>query len=333
MCIKALRAMRVACMAISVGLLAIASSSVAAAGADWPTRPVKLILPLGVGSATDTLARVFGERLSARWGRPVVVENRPGGDGIIAINSFLNADDDHSFLMTATSAFTAHPYTHDKLPYDAKRLVPVARMTDSLIVLAVPTSLGVNSVADLVAMARAQPDKLNAASITGLLDLVFSGFLKTNSLEVARVRYGNPVDALNDLAVGRIQMMMTSIAIVRPQVEAGRVKMLALTNSKPASIASGIPTAAQTGHPELSVDGMVGGFSVEKLSPTIRKKIADDIFAVGSDPEVVRRMTTAGQVFNPGTPEEFLESINQQTQQAERIGNMLGIKRALTPGR
>jgi len=305
------------------------SPGVNASDTNWPTRSVKLILPLGVGSGTDTIARVFGERLAARWGHPVVVENRPGGDGMIAINSFLNADDDHTLLLTATSAFTAHPYVHEKLPYDANRLIPVARMTDSLVVLAVPANLAVNSVDDLVKMARTQPGHLNAASITGLLDLVFSGFLKSNTLEVEKVPYRNPVDALNDLVVGRIQMMMTSIAIIRPQAEAGRVKMLALTNGKPASIAPNIPTAAESGFPELTVDGLVGVFSVEKMPVAVREKIAADIFDIGKDPEVIKRMTNAGQVFNPGSPDEFMKSINLQKNQAAELGKMLGIKPAV----
>ena len=218
-------------LAVLLGLVNLAQPS-AAQGQAWPTRPVKLILPLGPGSGTDTIARLFADRLATRWGKPVVVENKPGGDGIIAITTFLQANDDHTLLFTATSAFTGHPYLHDKLPYDPQALIPAARVCDTLVVLAVPESLNVKTVKELVDMARAQPGKLNAASITGLLDLVFNGFLKSAKLDIAKVPYRDPVQALNDLAEGRIQMLMTSITIVRAQVQAGRVRMLALTNAK-----------------------------------------------------------------------------------------------------
>src|SRR5918993_89071 len=106
----------------------------------WPSRPVKLILPLGPGSGTDTIARVFADRLATHWGRSVVIENRPGGDGIIAITAFLSANDDHTLLFTASSAFTGHPYLHEKLPYDPRALIPVARVADTLVVVAPLTS-------------------------------------------------------------------------------------------------------------------------------------------------------------------------------------------------
>ena len=224
---------------------------------------MKLILPLGPGSGTDTIARLFADRLSTRWGKPVVVENKPGGDGIIAITTFLQANDDHTLLFTATSAFTGHPYLHDKLPYDPQALIPAARVCDTLVVLAVPESLNVKTVKELVDMARAQPGKLNAASITGLLDLVFNGFLKSAKLDIAKVPYRDPVQALNDLAEGRIQMLMTSITIVRAQVQAGRVRMLALTNAKSSPIAPNIPSVVEAGFPDLNVDGLVGFFTTK----------------------------------------------------------------------
>jgi tripartite-type tricarboxylate transporter receptor subunit TctC len=295
----------------------------------WPTRPVKFILPLGAGSGADTIARVYGERLSARWGQPVVVENRPGGDGIIAITSFLTSNDDHTLLLTATSAFTAHPYLHESLPYNPKDLIPVARMTDSLLVLAVPASLQIQSVADLVAMAKAKPGALNVASITGLLDFVFTGFTKANNLEIARVPYRDPVMALTDLSEGRIQIMVTSLAIVRAQVQAGRVKLLALTNKKASGGPADLPTVVQAGFPDLGIDGMVGLFSLKSLPLETRAKIAEDLRIVANDPEVERRMTLAGQVINPGTPDEFSAAINDQTTQAAAIGKLLGTKTAV----
>lgn len=301
----------------------------AAAQTAWPSRPVKLILPLGPGSGTDTIARLLADRLATRWGKPVVVENRPGGDGIVAITAFLSANDDHTLLFTATSAFTGHAYLMDKLPYDPRGLIPAARVADTLVVVAVPTALGVGSLKELVDMARREPNKLNVASITGLLDLVFNGFIKAENLGIAKVPYRDPVQAINDLAENRIQILMTSITIVRAQVEAGRVRMLVLTNSKPQPIAKDLPTVYEAGFPGLNVDGLVGFFTPKELPASVRDQIAADVRAVvGDDPEIVRRLAAAGQVVNPGTPDEFAAAIEQQKTRAAEVGRLLGIKPA-----
>jgi tripartite-type tricarboxylate transporter receptor subunit TctC len=311
-----------------LGLVTLAQPAAAQSQA-WPNRPVKLILPLGPGSGTDTIARLFADRLSTRWGKPVVVENKPGGDGIIAITAFLQANDDHTLLFTATSAFTGHPYLHDKLPYDPQALVPAARVADTLVVLAVPESLNVKTVKELVDMARAQPGKLNAASITGLLDLVFNGFLKSQKLDIAKVPYRDPVQALNDLGEGRIQMLMTSITIVRAQVQAGRVRMLALTNAKSSSIAPNIPSVVEAGFPDLNVDGLVGFFTTKETPPSVREQIANDIRAiVDADPQIAQRLAAAGQVVNPGSPAQFAAAIDEQKARAAAVGKLLDIKPA-----
>jgi tripartite-type tricarboxylate transporter receptor subunit TctC len=315
-------------LAVLLGLINLAQPS-AAQGQAWPSRPVKLILPLGPGSGTDTVARLFADRLATRWGKPVVIENKPGGDGIIAITAFLQANDDHTLLFTATSSFTGHPYLHDKLPYDPQALVPAARVCDTLVVLAVPESLNVKTVKELVDIARAQPGKLNAASITGLLDLVFNGFLKSANLDIPKVPYRDPVQALNDLAEGRIQMLMTSITIVRAQVQAGRVRMLALTNAKSSAIAPNIPSVVEAGFPDLNVDGLVGFFTTKDTPASVREQIANDVRAiVDADPQIAQRLAAAGQVVNPGSPAQFAAAIDEQKARAAAVGKLLDIKPA-----
>ena len=221
----------------------------ASPGQSWPQRPVKFILPLGAGSGVDITTRLLGDRLAGRWGQSVVIENRPGGDGVVAITSFTGAQDDHALLMSPTSSFTHHPWTHDKLPYDPNDLVPIARVTNTLVAIVVPSSSPIKSLADLVAAARAQPGKLNWATITGFFDFMFEGFQKKANLEIARVPYRNTVQAANDLAEGRIQLMMSAYAIVRPLVEAGKLRMLAFTARERAAIAPDIPTAARRAFP------------------------------------------------------------------------------------
>ena len=154
---------------VATAVLGAAARLTPAAFADevWPTRPVKFILTLGPGSGTDIGARLLADRLAQRWGQPVVVENRPGGDGIVAINAFVSAHDDHQLLFSPTSSFTAHPFLHDHLPYRPSDLAPIARISNTVIAISAPSSLNVNSLDQLTAMARAEPGKLNWAGLTG----------------------------------------------------------------------------------------------------------------------------------------------------------------------
>ena len=194
---------------------------------------------LGPGSGADIGARLIAEKLSARWGQPVVVENRPGGDGFVAITAFVSARDDHTLLFGPASSFTAHPYLHDKLPYDPRDLAPVARVSATLITIAVPPTLDVNSLQELVAMARAQPGKLNWATVTGATDLVLAAFLKSAGLDMAKIPYRDTVQALNDVAEGRLHLYWAALCHrARRGRRPGASRSLAITASEPTSIAA-----------------------------------------------------------------------------------------------
>ena len=239
----------------------------------WPERTVKFLLPLGPGSGVDIGARLLADRLSTRWDQPVVVENRPGGDGMVAISAFVGAHDDHVLLATPTSSFTAHPHLHENLPYKPSDLLPIARVSNTLITIAVPVSLNIGSLAELVALTRAQPAKLNWAGVTGALDFLFAGFLKRQNLTMTKVPYRNPVEAANDLAEGRVQMYMAALAIVRPQLQTGKIKLLAVTNSVRAPAAPDVPTVKEAGYPELTFDGLVGFFGPSGMPNELRERI------------------------------------------------------------
>lgn len=296
------------------------------AAASWPDRPVRLIVTLGPGSGVDIGARLFADKLSARWGQPVVVENRPGGDGMVAITSVLGARDDHVLLITPVSSFTAHPYFHNTLPYEPRDLVPIARVSRTVIAVSVPTSLNVNSLKELEALARAKPGQLNWTTATGFTDFVFAGYLHTVGLTMAKVPYKNPVSAVTDLAEGRIQVYMPAYAIVRPQVLAGKVKLLAVTNHERAPALPDVPTATEAGYPSLEFDGLVGLFGPPNVAADIRARIADDIRAVAADPTIVERLTATGQIVSPGNSAEFAASIEQQKAQVAAVAKLFGNK-------
>lgn len=292
----------------------------------WPTRPVRFILPIGPGAGVDITARLLADKLSARWGQSVVVENRPGGDAILAITSVLNAHDDHVLLFAPASAFTAHPLLHDKLPYDVKDLAPIARVTNTLIGFAVPASLNVSSLKDFVAKVRAEPAKLNYASATGANDLLFAAFLKTEKLDMAKVPYKDTVQAVNDLAEGRVHGYIAAYAILRPRIQAGKVKVLALTNPKHAAALADIPTAKEAGFASLTIDGLTGLFGPQSMPMAVRERIAKDIAEIVADPAISQRLAATGQVVNPGTPAQFAADIDDQRATVKKIGETLGMK-------
>ena len=312
----------------AVMLVAGQLSHAQTSGQSWPQRPVRFIIPLGPGSGVDITARLLADKLAAKWGQPVVVENRPGGDAFLAITAVVNAHDDHVLLFAPASTFTAHPLLHDKLPYDPRELAPIARVTNTLIALGVPAELNVSTVKELAAKINAAPGKLNYASVTGANDLMFAAFLKTEKLDMAKVPYKDPVTAINDLSEGRIQAFVGAYAIMRPRVQAGKVKVIALTNRQHAKALNEIPTASEAGYKSLEFDGLVGLLGPREMPQAIRERIAADIREVVGDPEVESKLSATGQVVNPGTPAEFAVALDDQRAAVKKIGETLDIKPA-----
>jgi tripartite-type tricarboxylate transporter receptor subunit TctC len=308
------------------GLLALAVLPSPVMAQSWPTRPVHFLIPLGPGSGVDITARLLSDKLAAKWGKAVVVENRPGGDAMIAITAMLTANDDHVLLFAPTSTFSAHPLLHAKLPYKLEDLAPIARVTNTLIALGVPTAQKIGSVKELVAKAKAAPGKLNYASVTGANDLLFAAFLKTEGANMARVPYKDPVTAINDLAEDRIQAFVGAYAIMRPRVQQGKVNVIALTNAHHAASLNEIPTAAEAGYKSLELDGLVGLFGPQSMPMALRDKIAADIREAIDDPALKAKIVATGQVVNPGSPAEFAAALKDQIATVKEIGKTLGMK-------
>ena len=306
--------------------LAVAALSTASAQTSWPQRNVRLIVPLGPGRGADIGARLFADRLSERWGKPVVVEDRPGGDAIVAISAFVSANDDHVLLFAPAATFTAHPYLHEKLPYDQADLVPIARVSNTIVAIVAPASLKVNTLADLIGLVRAQPGKLNWATATGVSDFLFASFLRNAKLQMSKVPYRDPVHPATDAAEGRIQFYWGAFAIVRPHLDAGTLKLLAVSNSVHIPDRPDVPTVQEASFPSLAYDGLVGLFGPRDMADDVRERIATDVAEVAHDPTIGARLLTTGQLVNPGRPAEFAESINAQRAAIAKIAKEMGIK-------
>jgi tripartite-type tricarboxylate transporter receptor subunit TctC len=314
--------------AAALTLLSVMPALTPAAAQNWPQRPVKLLVTLGPGSGADIGARLVAEKLAAKWGQPVVVENRPGGDGFVAITAFVSARDDHVLLYGPASSFTAHPYLHAKLPYDPRDLAPVARVSATLIAISVPPSLNIDTLGQLVTLARAQPGKLNWATVTGATDLVLAGFLKSAGLDMAKIPYRDPVQAVNDVMEGRLHLYWSSYAIVRPQAQAGRVKIIVTPASEPTPTLPGIPTVAQAGFPALTFDGLIGLYGPRDMPTELRERIASDVKTVLADPAISARLIATGQEVAPGSAAEFAASIDKQRAVVADVARVLGISAA-----
>jgi tripartite-type tricarboxylate transporter receptor subunit TctC len=290
----------------------------------WPQRPVRFIVTLGPGSGVDIGARLLADRLPARWGKPVVIENRPGADGLVAIEAFVNAADDHTLLFTPTGSFTVHPLQYSKLPYVPEDLVPIARVSNTILAIGVPASLKIGTLADFAKYARAESGKLNAAVVSGITEFTFDYFVKTAGLDIAKVPYRDIVQAATDLSEGRLQVMMSSYAILQPHAQAGRVKVLAVNGHERTSILPDIPTARESGFPALEVEGLVGLFGPRGISSELRQRIGADVAAVAGDPMIAERLAATAQVPNPGGPAEFAAAIDRQRAQIATIAQALG---------
>jgi tripartite-type tricarboxylate transporter receptor subunit TctC len=292
----------------------------------WPNRPVKFIVSIGPGSGSDTTARLLAERLSSRWGQPVIVENRPGGDAVIAINALITAHDDHTFLFTPTASFTAHPYQHNKLPYDPSELSPAARIYNTAVGFVVSPTLNVKSISEFVGLIRNRPGKLNYATATGMTDMIYDGFFKSVNLAITRIAYRDVISPMTDLAEGRIHAYVAGFTIERSQVQAGRAKLLALTNSVRAATMPDVPTVTEAGFSELTFDGLAGLFSYRDLPASARERIASDTRTILSDQTVAERLNGMGVIVNPGTGAEFAASLKEQRATLAKIAKVLGIK-------
>jgi tripartite-type tricarboxylate transporter receptor subunit TctC len=310
-------------------LLAILASllPLTALAQSWPSRPVKFILPLGPGSGADLTGRMLADRLSKQWGQPVVVENRPGADAVLAINAVIGAKDDHTLLYGPSGSFVGHPYTLDKVPYDRNELVPVARVSNTVVVLAAPASLKAQSLKEVMQMAREEPGKLNYASVTQVYDIMMAAYLRSAGLEMTRVTYKDAVSAQNDLAEGRIQLYSAAYVIIRGQIQAGRIRALAVQNRTRAP-GIDLPTVAEAGFPELQLDGLVGLMAARSsgLDNAAIERIAADVKTHLSDPALNERMTATGQIVNPGSPAEFAAAIDEQSKSLAAWSKAIGGK-------
>ncbi len=300
----------VACLSIIAFLLAAAPFSTAANA--WPEHPVKFITLVGAGGGSDAVARTIADALSKEWRQPVVVENKPGADGIIAINTFMGAQDGHTLLFASTGVVTTNPLIHSKLPYDAFRdLVPVSFAVEDFI--AVVTAPGIaHSLPELIKRAQERREPFNYATVPGP-PYLFSVALQSNShFKMTLVPYRNPIAALEDVITSRIEVAFMPLASVLSLAKAQRLTVLAVTNPKRSPAAPNVPTVADAGFDALGFAGGLGFFAPKDMPADLRSRIAGDIARVLVRPELRQRLEDLGYVARGDGPDSFEQILHSQ---------------------
>ena len=320
--------MRAPVVALAIALLsAVPACSRNRASAEWPSRPVTVVVPFGAGGGADIVARLLVPPLSERWRQPVIVDNRPGADGVVGVQAFLSARDGHTLLFTPAGQVTLTPLMRDRMPFDpARDLVPTAAAVTAAIAIGVTGDVKASSLADLVASAGSDGRRLLWAATPGLPEVIFKAFLAVERLEMTHVPYRDLSMALRDLAAGRIHVGIFALPTVMSHVQSGAVRLLAVTSSARVAAAPGVPTSAEAGYPALSSDGRWGFYGWRDIPPTLRDRIAADVRQVLEDKNLSARLVAMGLTVAPGDAEEFGQAIERQRNQVREIARILGLK-------
>jgi tripartite-type tricarboxylate transporter receptor subunit TctC len=306
-------------LALSFGGGAAEDAAAQAQAQNWPQRAVRLIVPLAPGSATDVTARLYAERLAMRWGKPVVVENKPGPDGLIAVNAFVSAIDKHTLLFSFGGPVTINPILYDNLPYDPERdLVPIVSASDSFLAIAANAALNINSLGDLQARARAEPGKLNWAATPGMPQFAFASFLKSAAVDVTYIAYRDFAPALQDVTEGRISVVSTALLPLLGLGQNTSVRIVAITNRRRSPAVPQVPTAIESGFPDVIGEGFQGFFGWRDMPNELRDRIAADVRAVALDMPN-ERLVGLGQAVRVGTTADFVAMIKDQRNRARAV--------------
>lgn len=315
--------------ALSVFLGAQPEASAQAPVHEWPRQAVRLIIPFPAGAGNDVAARIVADGLSRRWGKPVVIENKPGGDTTIGVAAFVGARDEHTLLYTVFASLTLAPLTVEKLPYDMEvDLVPIAPAASVVVVVSVNSSLPVHSLADLEHVARSQPGKLSWASGPTLPRYVFATFLKQRGLEMTHVGYRDAAQPQADLGEGRIHVLITGVTASSAPVALGKSRFIAITEPQRSAVLPNVPTAAESGYDEMTFIGGAGLFGWKGMPEPLRLRISDDVNAVLADPAVQQKLAAAGQRAIRGGPEKLSALIAEQRKRVLEMARTIDLRAA-----
>jgi len=315
-------------MAAALALAVHAIAAPASLAQQWPTRPVRFVLPFGPGSGADTAARLIADKLQQKWGQPVVIDGKPGGDGMLSLGTVVSAKDDHTLFFGPSSIFVVRRYVDRDTTFDPEiDLAPIAGVAKVQIAVAVPTSLGISTLAEFVALARARPSETTYAVAPGFSEFVFDGFVKENALGIAKAPYRDITKSPIDLGENRIQLSMQSYAAMRSYAQTGKIRIISINDRERSPIAPDIPSVVESGFPSLLASPVLGLLGPRDMPIDLRRRIAADVVAALDDRTIGERLALTGQPAAPMSVDAYTAALKEQYAQVAHIASVLGIAR------
>ena len=291
----------------------------AAAHAQYPNKPVRIIVPSSPGNSSDIMARLIADKLSQTWGQPVLVENRPGADGRIGAEAVARAaPDGYTLFIPNAGVITINPALFGKMSYDPiKDFAPITQVATIVIVLAAHPSLPANSIRELVSLAQAKPGTLHyatAGNSAGIPYLAGALLRDKAGIDLVHVPYKANAQAQQDLLGGQIQLMYDTLASTLPHAKSGRLKLLAVVGSRRSKALPEVTTLTEAGYPGTEGDAWAGLFATGGTPRAVVEKIHADVVALLQQVEVRERLTALGLDVIGSKPEEFAAVIRADTE-------------------
>jgi tripartite-type tricarboxylate transporter receptor subunit TctC len=296
--------------------------------AGFPARPIRIIVPFTPGGQPDIVSRMIGQKVTTALGQQIVVDNRPGAGGMIGSKIVAESNPDGYTLLSVSAAHAIGPSVR-KLPYDTRRdFAGVSMLYNAAYLLVVPPSLGVKSVPELIALAKAKPGQLNLASAGRGSGTHFAGefFKYAAGIDVVHVPFKGIPEAMNDIMAGRVQFFMAPLASSVPLVRDGRIRALGVSSEKRISALADVPTIAESGLKGFRFDAWGASFAPARTPRAIIDKLNRAIVGALRDPDIVKRMQALGAEPAPTTPAELDKFVLQELAAVHKIAEVAGIK-------
>ncbi len=310
-------------------LIFAALTSAAPAQTAYPSRTITLVLPFAAGSGTDTTTRIISQHLGAALGVGIVVDNKPGANGMIAATYVARAaPDGYTLFVTTNTTHSANPYLLKTLTYDpVKDFTPIARTGDLPFMLVVHPEVPAKTVAELVAYAKANPGKLTYAS--GSSSAIVSGatFAHNAGIDMLHVPYKSSPPAMNDVIGGRITMMFTDVLTGLPHVNGNALRALAVTTKDRSPLVPNLPSMQEAGVPDFDITSWQGYFGPANLPKEIVTRLNAEIRKIVEKPEIKTQLATLGMDAFSGTPEELAAFVGDQLVLWEKLIKNAGIEK------